>query len=261
MGFIYALGDPRTGAVRYIGKATSISRRLKAHRNEKRDTRKCRWLAALARESMTPQITILEDVPGDQWQNAEIQWIAHFKEQGCDLCNHTAGGEGLNQPNAETRAKIAANQTQRMADPCYRAKIFTAERAARISDALKGRPKSAEHIVKLRQNRMGHKLPADARARISQALRGNQCAKGLVHSDETLARLAEASRGNKHALGRVMPEHEKAQRSAALKGRPKSEEWKAKIRGRKQSPEWVAKRMASTAATKTRQRAEKGADV
>ena len=65
---------------------------------------------------------------------------------------------------------------------------------------------------------------------IAQGLQGNQNALGLKHTAETRGKIADALRGNKHTLGRQMPEAEKRQRSESLRGRPKSEEHRARIR-------------------------------
>src|SRR5437660_1595370 len=103
MPSIYALCEPDTKAVRYVGKADSVKARLKNHKNEKRTTRKCRWLASLHRRGLAPVVILLEEVADDSWQTAERRWIAYFRERGCDLCNHTDGGEGLCGASEETR--------------------------------------------------------------------------------------------------------------------------------------------------------------
>lgn len=222
--------------VRYVGKAVNVLKRLAHHRNEKGTTRKIRWLAQLQRHGLEPVVTILACVSSERqvWQQAEREWIAHYRAMGCDLVNLTDGGEGLQNPSQETRDKLAAIQRGLFADEAYRARIAeiarSPERRKRLSQSLIGRKHSPEHIAKLPQNQPGRTLPQDHRDKIAAALQGNQYARGLQHTSETRARISQALQGNKHTSERRMPEAEKQQRSETQRGRPKSEEHRAKIR-------------------------------
>lgn len=214
--FIYGLVDPVTDDVRYVGKSVDPLSRFAQHLRDQTATRRGRWIRSLLAQDLRPGLMLLEVVTGD-WQVAERQWIAAYRAAGGDITNHTDGGDGISGLDAEARARLSAIMTQRLADPEVRARIFTPERAAAISRALTGRPKTAAHVAKLSQNQPGRTLTEEHRAKISAALIGNQYALGLRHSDATKARLAEASRGNHYSLGRVLPYEEKLQRS--LNGR------------------------------------------
>ena len=199
MAIIYALCDPITEDVRYVGKAICLSARLKSHKNEKRDTRKCRWLESLWKQGLSPIVKELETVTNEKWEEAEIRWIAFYRELGCDLCNHTTGGEGLSNASEETRRKLSVIQKGRLSDPVYRAKIYTPERSAKISKSLTGKPKTPEHVRKLPQNQPKVKPLPEVKIR-------------------------------KSTKGRKISEGEKLSRSLSLKGKPKSESHKEKIR-------------------------------
>lgn len=233
MPYIYALREPDTHEVRYVGKTHDLNHRLKNHKNDKKDTRKARWIQSLRKKGLEPELIVLAEVGAD-WQDAERYWIAYFRSIGADLTNHTDGGEGLHNPSDETRTKISEIRKSLLMDPQYREWFDTwvrsPERRARISTALRGRKKSAEHVAKLPQNRPGRKLSDAHRQHISQCLRGNQYAKGYRHTEETRAKISARLSGNSHTLGRVMPDEEKAQRSQSLTGRPKSDEHREKIR-------------------------------
>jgi hypothetical protein len=166
----------------------------------------------------------------EKWEEAEVNWIALCKQLGFDLCNHTKGGDGVHSPDAETRKKLSEIQKKRMADPIYRAKIFTKERAKKLSIALTGKKKTKEHVAKLKQNQKGGKLSDEHKQKLAKASMGNQYRKGIPTSPEIKERLSRALKGNTHTKGRVMPEHEKVQRSVALKGKPFTEEHKEKIK-------------------------------
>jgi hypothetical protein len=66
----------------------------------------------------------------------------------------------------------------------------------------------------LAEGRSGKFIPSEeTRKRMSQALKGNQNAKGHVRSEEHRRKLAEAQRGNKHWLGKTHTEEAKAKMS------------------------------------------------
>ena len=78
---IYALRDPRTQEVRYIGKTIhSVSGRLRKHiglaRNGHRD-HKYNWMRQLLVLGLEPVLDILELVsPDADWEESEMWWIA-----------------------------------------------------------------------------------------------------------------------------------------------------------------------------------------
>jgi len=73
------------------------------------------------------------------------------------LLNKTDGGDGLVNPGLETRKKFSIIRKEWMSHPENKARIYTTERARKISDAMTGKKKSPEHIAKLPQNQKGYK--------------------------------------------------------------------------------------------------------
>jgi hypothetical protein len=94
--FIYALIDPDTGKVRYVGKSDNPKKRLDRHiaGYEPRPTHKSIWIRSLLSLQKKPRIIILEEVESDEWQTAERKWIKFYKEQGVGLTNTADGVEG-----------------------------------------------------------------------------------------------------------------------------------------------------------------------
>jgi hypothetical protein len=90
---IYALCEPVTEYIRYIGKANNLISRLRCHKWSAKSnnfhTRKDNWLRSI---NFEPVVKILEIVSFDNWEYAERFWIKELKEQGCDLTNYTDGG-------------------------------------------------------------------------------------------------------------------------------------------------------------------------
>lgn len=96
--FIYALVDPRKPrAVRYVGCASQIARRLRQHLFEARfptDTsfyknpQKFRFLLHLLCDGRLPEMLLLEAVPaGGRHLEREKRWIRRFRSRGADLTN------------------------------------------------------------------------------------------------------------------------------------------------------------------------------
>jgi hypothetical protein len=97
--FIYALCDPDTEEIRYIGKANSIRRRYSDHINECKTSRKSHkisWIKSLLVKNKKPLIKILDEVPQDDWKLWEVHYIDLYKLKGANLTNLTEGGQGGN---------------------------------------------------------------------------------------------------------------------------------------------------------------------
>lgn len=199
MKFIYALIDPRTGDVRYVGATTDVQRRLREHLRRKEFRYCSRWIQSLLAEGLTPCVWVLE-VVGDGWQRAERRWIEMFRGLGMAECNIADGGEGTSPgstKSAETRAKISAAatrwQTGRDLSADHRATMSVAQRkryedpgqralqatnlasvAAAGGRAGKGKPKSPEHIERLKEaHRARHARARAVRAAMEEQMDHN----------------------------------------------------------------------------------------
>jgi hypothetical protein len=98
MTFIYALTDPVTDEVRYVGKADRVKERYLSHLREARsgkDSYKCNWIRQLINNGQTPKLIVLEEITQDEWKKAEIYYIEEFKRLGHNLTNLAKGGEGF----------------------------------------------------------------------------------------------------------------------------------------------------------------------
>lgn len=92
--FIYALCDPRTLEVRYVGKADDPYRRYCQHLIDKYPCHKNRWISSILLIGLNPILQILEQCDDSIWQERERNWIAFENKIGCRLTNETSGGEG-----------------------------------------------------------------------------------------------------------------------------------------------------------------------
>ena len=87
---VYALCEPGTDIVRYIGQSTNVPQRYQYHINSlgAAKTPCKRWILRLKQQGLKPTLKVLEilppDVPG--W-DAEYRWINLYLEQGANLTN------------------------------------------------------------------------------------------------------------------------------------------------------------------------------
>ena len=95
---IYALADPETQAIRYIGQTSTPGRRLKQHLRTrgKSDTSNINlWLASLRDQGLVPRMLELEIV--DEGDEGEVRWVAEYQSRGAPLLNMNSGGPSLDQ--------------------------------------------------------------------------------------------------------------------------------------------------------------------
>ncbi len=238
--FIYTLLDPRTGEIRYVGKADNPKKRLVGHlRQCKRGgSHRAHWLRLLLAEGFNPSLEVIDEVLQSEWAAVECAYVIFYKEQGCDLVNSTPGGEGFgtgaNHPlfgrprPPEVRAKLsAANKGKRLSPEvraklmaAHKGKVFSPERCANMSAAQKGKRASVAkraHLQKLHAANRGRKPTPEQIARQVAAQTGRK------HSVETLAKLRAK------AVGRVPSTATRAAQIAAMTGSKHTPEHCAKM--------------------------------
>lgn len=96
--WIYALCDPNTLRVRYVGKSNNPKERLSGHLSERSlraGNEKNAWLKSLLLQGLRPVLIILQEITHGCWAEAERAWICLFRMQGCSLTNTSDGGEGV----------------------------------------------------------------------------------------------------------------------------------------------------------------------
>lgn len=93
--YIYALLDPDTKEIRYIGKANDPENRLAQHvyhcwyevGTPSTDTPKEAWIRSLRQQNKQPDMEILEEVPRAQSWRWERKWIEWARAQGFNITN------------------------------------------------------------------------------------------------------------------------------------------------------------------------------
>lgn len=104
--FIYALLDPRTGKIRYIGKTNNINRRYSQHlriRNDQKMTPTKAWIQSLIKQGLKPNMMVIDSCGESQWEDLERKYIKQFRDGGHDILNISDGG---NQPWCDNKTRI-----------------------------------------------------------------------------------------------------------------------------------------------------------
>jgi hypothetical protein len=105
--YIYALIDPRDGAIRYVGKSDHPHVRFFQHMNDSGGSRrKGEWIESLKSLSLKPEVKILAEVDSEDCFQEEKSWIKRMIDNGCDLVNGNMGRGGTGTAKMETNSQI-----------------------------------------------------------------------------------------------------------------------------------------------------------
>lgn len=154
--FIYALCEPETLEVRYVGKASDPQVRYRRHLQPselKPETHRTHWIRELLANEQRPALVILEEVKAERWQERERYWIEFYLAQGARLVNTAEGGQGgktcererlveafvLRSGSQTWRARIGEASRQRWQDPDYRANRIASLTGHTVSEEARRR--------------------------------------------------------------------------------------------------------------------------
>lgn len=198
---VYVLRDPRDRRIRYVGWTSKPqARRLREHVYDARRGLQChraKWIRVLLALGLAPTIYVIERGAGDAWQVRERHWIARCRSIGCDLTNATDGGDGVVNPTADVRERIAAAQRARFADTAAWARA-SAGQLRRYSDATQRAAASAAQLLRFAdplerqaisrgRSGLGAKLtPAQVREIRGTKMTGADLARRFAVSQQTI---------------------------------------------------------------------------
>lgn len=166
---IYALSDPMTGEIRYVGKTINLQKRLNSHRADRRGkSYKAKWLARILDSGNMPKVDVLETANHHEWEEAERFWIAYLRFIGCRLTNLETGGSGGKRHAPEVIEKMRHSHT---------GKVISQEQREKLRRANIGKKASPETRQKMRDARAGKPIPVEQRAKISRTLMGHPVAE------------------------------------------------------------------------------------
>lgn len=210
MGFVYALKDPRTNEIRYVGiTKKTVDERIKDHLKMAK-TNPNRWVYHWINDVLGTGLSLLVDVL-EETNNCvlcerERYWILYGKENGWRLTNATDGGEGVSgyKFTEEAREKISKSNLEKWSDPAFREKVLNArkgykhseETKKKMSASMAGLKRSEEACKNIGLSKTGIHPSEEARRKMSAA------SKGVKKSEETRRKMSAAQMGNKKGLGK-----------------------------------------------------------
>lgn len=202
MTYIYALIDPRTKKIRYIGKANDPTQRLSGHINycKNHTSHTSNWIRQLTDANLRPDIAIIECVKKNKWQERECYWIKYFRKMGCSLTNSTDGGEGCTNPSKTTRQKMREAALGKIISKETKEKLRLINTGRKVSDAARQKISDA-HKGKIISDR--------TRLLMSLAAKGNQRCLGRRYSEETKRKISISNVGNNGRRGQSLAEGHK----------------------------------------------------
>ncbi len=254
---VYALIDPRTERVRYIGKSMRGLHRPKAHTaasvvKQSANTHRGRWIAQLLAIDLAPVVRVLQACSTPEaLSDAEIAWIAHGRREGWPLTNITDGGDGTSgwkMPTA-TREKI---RTKLKGHPALvaanKGKKHSAETIAKRAASNTGKIRTPEQIERHAAAIRGKPMHPNTRAGLLVALVGHECSPetkekmSIARKARDMSALTPAELAQRVACSRAghTPEA-KAKRSASMLRLWASPEYRASLKPRVPTEETRAK--------------------
>lgn len=214
---MYALIDPLTDEVRYVGCTVRLEERFRGHLKQAANPAsklipKIEWLRSL--NGVEPRLLLLETVEEPDLHNAEKRWILKLRAAGAQLTNQRVGGKAPrgHKRSEETRAKIRAARAQQTFSDESRQKMSLAQKKIWAETPDDVRRKRKERVAAL-----GRLTGAAA------AAKGHKVWIGRKHSDESRQKNREAhlgvslseSQAENIRLSHQTPEYkEKASRNA-----------------------------------------------
>ncbi len=188
--FIYALKDPRTDEVRYVGQTSVGMVRPRIHKTPSvlklhpRPFR--RWVNQLRALGLMYEIDVIETVTDTHQLNpVETKWIKDFRSRGFDLLNWTDGGGGIRgfRHTESTKEKIRAKRGPAL---------------AALNKSRAGQPFTEEHCQNLSASMKTSEKAKSALDRAHEARRGVRPSEAAIQALTMFARLPRSSQHRTH---------------------------------------------------------------
>jgi len=203
--FIYALCDPRTFEVRYVGKSDDPYKRYCHHLMDKAKTYKVNWIQSLLKVGLLPIRQILEECDKSIWEQREQDWINFYKKIGSNLTNIADGGVG----GSGHKGKHHSEEAKRKIKEANLGKKISEEVKNKMRGSHLGRkyksmtPEGRKNIGLSMVGRPGHNegnhASKESRLKMSLSHIGkDNHQKGRSPSEEIRKRISESLKGRKH---------------------------------------------------------------
>jgi NUMOD3 motif len=159
--YVYVHMKATDDSVFYVGKGSKYRSTSKNGRSE-------HWHRIVNKHGLIVEI-VKNNLSFEESNSYEIYLIAKLRNEGCNLCNLTDGGEGSSGYVVTEKTKLA------------------------ISKATKGKKRTEETKAKMKGNKnaFGAKRSAETRAKMSASKKGTNNIIGRPVSEETRKKISE----------------------------------------------------------------------
>lgn len=215
----------RTNGKFYVGSTTQRYVRWRTHKKKLRaGTHHCRHLQAAwnkygekAFEFSVVEVVLdvaLLEAAEDRWLSEHVG-KPHCYNSGRSSSAPMRGRCGPEHPNYGK--PMSGEQKQKLRDAAARQWGRADPRTGRKHSEETKRKISAKVQVAIAEGRGGRFIPSEeTRTKMSEALKGNQNAKGHVRTEEHRRKLSEANKGNRHWLGKTHSQESRAKMGRAV---------------------------------------------
>lgn len=129
--YVYVHRRADNGEIFYVGKGSRNRFRTSSGRSPT-------WHEAVARHGFTAHV-VEDGLTEAEAYEVERSFITTLRNLGHDLVNLSAGGTGVFQPKASTRARMSVSSKAKWADPIWRAKMEAAFKASKADPSVRSR--------------------------------------------------------------------------------------------------------------------------
>ena len=181
--YIYALLDPQTGVVRYIGKTIRPKERLKQHidRSKKPRYKKECWIKSLINKGLYPEMIIIDECDFEDSSLIEEMYISLFKGWGFDLTNlQSKSANGVGRHSNYTRYKISKSlKGKKQSKETIEKRRLSVTKAWENIELLEKQRDRSKNLNKLGiigtkgmvSKKKGQKLPEETKKKVSLSLK------------------------------------------------------------------------------------------
>jgi len=187
--FIYALKEPDTGEIRYVGKSDSPKERFKQHVREakKGGTHNRTWILSLQKLGLLPVLEVLDSVPSVEWDFWEREYIRLFKALGFRLTNTTEGGDGVflrvpgftgkrHSEESNEKNRLAHLGKKRPPEECEKISLALRKRSAEVRDRAASKLRGIPRPVHAKPSFAGRKHSLESRLKMSESAKKRRVA-------------------------------------------------------------------------------------
>lgn len=188
VAYIYALLDPISLRIRYIGRTINLERRYMGHINRAMigmRSHKDNWIRFLMHKGLKPRMCVIERTTIEVMVNREKYWLSVYAS--LNLTNSIyVKGDGVYTITDQMRRKMSQSQKRYWENLSYEVKKAIIEKRGNIVKSEKVRDK-------IRKSMLGRVLPKETKDKLSKALTGRTISVEVKHKMSLSAKLLRSN--------------------------------------------------------------------